>query len=177
MGREHKYRSHLPVLKIIFDFTSIQNVFEYGCGLYSTKFFVEHAGKITSIEMQSQQWYDKVKKNIISDKLELFCKLGETDAIEYFKKLNRQYDLIFVDGIVREDCVRNAIGQSDIIVVHDLSLIRWEQKWKNIVAISDPYCAIIMELEWPNTAVITSNKELLLHLQEFKSTIAGGFCR
>jgi hypothetical protein len=173
MSRERKYRSHLPVLKLIFDFVSIKSVFEYGCGLYSTGFFVSNANKVISVEMQNKNWYKKVKENIISDKLDLHCKLGELDAIEYFKSNNSYYDLVFVDAIARENCIINAIGKSKIMVVHDLSLVRWNERWQNKVIIPNDYQVIVMEIESPPTTVITSNGELFSYLRGFKNSIVG----
>lgn len=171
MGSERKYKSHLPVLKLIFDFVNIKNVFEYGCGKYSTRFFVNNSMSVTSVEMQHLEWYEKIKKEIVSDKLELLCKIGETDAIEYFKTKNYQYDLIFVDGIARENCVRSAFRKTEIIVIHDISLIRWDQKWKDLVKIPENYYVIIMTIAFPHTSVITSNVDLFCHLKKFKGII------
>lgn len=69
--RQAKHTSHLPVLELIFKYANIKNVFEYGCGSFSTKFFVDHAPSVTSVEMNKKTWYEKVKSEIISDKLNL----------------------------------------------------------------------------------------------------------
>ena len=86
ISRQRKYASHLPVMELLFKYSDIKNVFEYGCELYSTKFFIDHALSITSIEMQNQKWHDKIKKELISDKLNLQCMVGNDAAISYLDR-------------------------------------------------------------------------------------------
>ena len=38
-----KYGSHLPILGTIFSNCNISSVFEFGCGLFSTAFFLKYA--------------------------------------------------------------------------------------------------------------------------------------
>ena len=171
MSRESKYSSHLPVLKLIFDFIDIKSVFEYGCGMYSTRFFVDRCDKIVSIEMQNEKWYEKVQKEIVSNKLNLYCLLGDVSGIDNFKLTNEKYDLVFVDGINREECVRNAFDRTEIIVIHDIGERRWNQVWKKSVIVPDRFNVIVVKIATPPTTVITSNKELLCQLQKFESII------
>jgi hypothetical protein len=61
---KRKYASHLSTLEIIFAHSNIKDVFEYGCGRYSTKFFIDHANTVTSVEMHHEKWSNRVKKGI-----------------------------------------------------------------------------------------------------------------
>ena len=116
-----KCGTHLPILEQIFRIVPIKRVFEYGCGLYSTKFFVDHCEYVESVEMQSQEWYEKIRTELPSPKLSLKCMLGAVDAITYFDSLNKDFDLVFVDGHKhsRENAINHAFNRSPTIVVHD----------------------------------------------------------
>lgn len=170
ISRQRKYGSHLPVMELLFKYSDIKNVFEYGCGLYSTKFFIGHALSITSIEMQNKKWYDKIKKELISDKLNLQCMVGNEDAISYFNSTTAKYDFVFVDGIERQKCVMAAIGRSDIIAVHDIGLRAMKKEW-HLVKVPENYGIIIMGIDYPSTTVFTSNKNLFNNLGKHPSVI------
>jgi len=173
MNRQKKYASHLPVLKLIFDFVDVKNVFEYGCGIYSTKFFTERASLVTSVEMTRVEWYEKVKKEIVSDKLNLLFMLGDTASVDYFNKETTKYDMVFVDGQARLDCTKNAFGKTDIIVIHDLSARWYGRKSHGWVTMNVPndYKMIIMNIAHPPTAIYTSNEKLFNELKKYKSTV------
>ena len=155
----NKYATHLPILEAIYDVFKFQKVFEFGCGYYSTSFFVEHCNEIESVEMQHKMWYDEISENIKSEKLKLYCLLGEVDAIELLKTKGK-YDLILIDGIARANSIMESFKHTDLIVVHDTSkraVRRYSQQ-------------ISMPLGWefknftkyrPHTGFYTNNKELL----------------
>ena len=167
--RQAKHTSHLPVLELIFKHSNIKDVFEYGCGDYSTKFFVDHAQAVTSVEMNKKAWYEKVKSNIASDNLNIMFIDGGPASIEYFKSTDKVWDLVFVDGdrVSRKDCVINAFGKAEIIAVHDIHLT-WKRcihrGWKNIV-VPDIYKIITMDF-YPGTTVYTLNKSLFEELKK-----------
>lgn len=170
--RQKKMASHLPVLELIFNHSDVRNVFEYGCGIYSSSFFVNHAESVISVEMNKKAWYDKVKKEIKSEKFNLLFISG-LNAIEYFKSTNKNYDLVFVDGdgVLRKDCVYNAFGKADTIAVHDVDLTwkRWKHKgWLDMVVPND-YKVITMKTEEPSTTVYTKNQKLFDELKKEKS--------
>lgn len=109
--------THLPVLEKLYQQYRFRKVLEFGCGLYSTRFFVEHGCVVTSIEMQSQDWFDKVKTALPA--VDLRIALGP-DAWRN-EKLEERYDLIFVDGHgdSRPECLEWAKYHTDLIVAHD----------------------------------------------------------
>lgn len=168
-SRQRKHSSHLPVLELLFKYSKINDVFEYGCGVYSTNFFVEHAKTVTSIEMNKQIWYDKISKEIQSDKLKLlFIDDGEK-SIEYFKSTNKIYDLVFVDGDskFRKDCAYGSFGLAETIAVHDVNLTwkRWKHKGWSVEDVPHPYKAISMNIACPSTTVYTKNCDLFNNLK------------
>jgi hypothetical protein len=172
-GRQAKYASHLPVLELLFKYSNIKDVFEYGCGSYSTKFFIDNAISVTSIEMNSLKWYNNIKLKLMSDRLNLLCMIGETEGIEYFNKVNKRFDLVFVDGDARLDCVKSAFGKSDIIAVHDLGLRHFGKKkdgW-TILNAPDSYKIIVMRIKTTPTTIYTSSEGLFNQLKKYECVV------
>ena len=114
------FASHLPLLAEIFKLKQINSVLEFGCGDYSTEFFVNNCKEVTSIEMQEESWFLKISeryKNFPNWK-GILC-LGSLK----FKELNiyKKIDLCFVDGHgdSRPDTINLIQPYTDIIVAHD----------------------------------------------------------
>lgn len=109
--------THLPILAELFASHQIKTVLEFGCGLFSTNAFISNGCKVTSIEMQNQSWYARVKEEIPG--VDLRLALGPD---EWHKEpLEARYDLIFVDGHgdSRPECLEWAKDHTDLIVAHD----------------------------------------------------------
>lgn len=115
------YSTHLPLLNNLFGQITCSSIFEYGMGSFSTPLFCEKAEKVVAVEMQSIDWYEKIKNTIKTDNLDLHCMLGPTDAVTYFKSLNKFFDLVFVDGHIESRwlCINEAFSKTKIIVAHD----------------------------------------------------------
>jgi hypothetical protein len=179
-SRQRKHDSHLPVLELIFKHSSIKDIFEYGCGSYSTNFFVKNAKSITSVEMNREIWYNKMKSEISSDKLNLLFIKGGPDSIEYFKSTGKIYDLVFVDGdnSSRKDCTYASFGKSETVAVHDVNLTwrRWKHRgWSDFEkCVPSDYKIIVMNMDYPATTVYTKNDHLFLELQKEKSIVIRG---
>ena len=109
--------THLPILDGLLSGGEIKRVLEFGCGLYSTKLFADYLCDVTAIEMQSEEWYQRVKKECPD--VELWFALGP-DAWRKLP-LDDRYDLIFVDGHgdSRPECLMWAKDRSNVIVAHD----------------------------------------------------------
>lgn len=109
--------THLPTFEWLFQKYQIKSVLEFGCGMFSTAMFVNAGCKVTSIEMQNQSWFDKVKAELPD--VDLRLALG---PYEWEKEaLEPRYDLIFVDGHgdSRPECLMWAKDHTDLIVAHD----------------------------------------------------------
>jgi hypothetical protein len=109
--------THLPVWEELFNEHAIKTVLEFGCGLFSTKLFVEKGCEVTSIEMQDKKWFDAVKQALPT--VDLRLALG---PMEWAKEpLAERYDAIFVDGHgdTRPECLEWAKAHTDLIVAHD----------------------------------------------------------
>ena len=167
MSRELKHASHLPVLKAIYSFMPFKNVLEFGCGNYSTKFFAEVCERLISIENKDINWYNKIKNEI--KEAEFIFKHG-IEAIQIFERDAVIYDLIFIDGINRQECNNASFGRSPIIVVHDLSPRGAEAYLKDVVK-NKNYELVLMNGEYPATGIFTSNKELIKQLSTIKGFI------
>ncbi len=119
--------THLPILREILATGKVKKVLEFGCGLFSTKQFVDAGCEVTAIEMQNEDWYRRVKDALPSVNLHL-C-LGPMAWKEL--PLDDRYDLIFVDGHgdSRPDCMMWAKDHTDLIVAHDTEhpYYQWER--------------------------------------------------
>lgn len=150
--------THLPVLKKLFQITEINTVLEFGTGIHSTPFFIEKCKKVTSIEMQSKSWFDKVSNQFKDPKFRPILKLGPYA----YKELHLEsfYDLIFVDGHgeSRWDVTNNSFEKTNIIVIHDT-----QEKSYNWNKINKPENWIRKDIKdfsvW--TTVLTNNREII----------------
>lgn len=109
--------THLPIFDSLFKKYKIKNVLEFGCGMFSTKKFVDEGCTVTSVEMQNKSWFDKVHKELPS--VDLILSLGPYEWEEL--QFKPRYDLIFVDGHrdSRPECLVWAKDHTDLIVAHD----------------------------------------------------------
>lgn len=85
--------------------TTAQNIFEYGSG-YSTLFFAPKAASVTSCE-HDQSWYRDMQKKISAN-----CSLIFAEGDAYEKSIietGKSYDIVFVDGIRRNECIKTAL--------------------------------------------------------------------
>lgn len=111
--------THLPILNRLLAEKKVKDVLEFGCGLFSTKLFIEKGCNVTSIEMQHEEWATKVKENL--PKVDLILALGPMEWVKHVAQLKDRYDLIFVDGHgdSRPECMMWAKARTDLIVAHD----------------------------------------------------------
>ena len=118
--------THLPIWDELFKTHKIKTVLEFGCGLYSTKKFVDEGCDVTSIEMQDKHWFNRIWHEI--PKARLILALGPFEWKNL--PLADHYDAIFVDGHgdSRPECLEWAKGHTDLIVAHDTEhpYYRWE---------------------------------------------------
>ena len=161
------YSSHLEILDFVFKNVKVKTVFEFGCGLYSTNFFVDNAKKVTSVEMQSEDWYNKVKSEIKSRKLDISYKPGPQDAITSFVASDKKYDLVFVDGheASRIDCVNASFDKATTMVIHDTNDFFIRHMFRAINFKND-FQFINIRKNYPATGVFTNNKVLIDRLKE-----------
>lgn len=143
------FGSHLQTLQNLLQLYNIKSVFEFGCGLYSTKLFIDKCDTVYSCEMQNKEWYVKIKDKFANNTNLNIHYFDETDdpsfdakflAIEYFKSLNQKFDLVFVDGHKdsRWLCINVAQYYTNIIVTHDTednknyhwNRIKLDQSWR-----------------------------------------------
>jgi hypothetical protein len=77
-----------------------KDFFEWGSG-HSSKYFAARSKSITSIEA-SEEWYNKGKLSLLPNQM-LFFKTGD-DYINAIKDTAKQFDVIIIDGILRDGC-------------------------------------------------------------------------
>ena len=109
--------THLPILHDLLKYGGIKTVLEFGCGVYSTSTFISAGCELTSVEMQSEKWYELVKQMHPQADIRLALGPFAWQSLEY----KPRYDMIFVDGHgdSRPDCMEWAKARTDIIVAHD----------------------------------------------------------
>ncbi len=130
------YSNHIHFFLKLFEYKKFNSVFEYGCGLGSTPFFLDNCQKVVAVEMQEQSWYEKVKIELEKHKngknLKLHCDLT-TDSFNFIKNEKNRFDLVFVDGIYRGDCINVCLELGyKYIVTHDTEDKVYPYGWENI---------------------------------------------
>jgi hypothetical protein len=81
-----------------------KTIFEWGSG-NSSLFFCKRAKEVYSIE-SDEGWYEQVKSENIKNHHIYYHK--EDDYVNSIKDLSKQFDVIIIDGIKREDCAKIA---------------------------------------------------------------------
>jgi predicted O-methyltransferase YrrM len=157
------YSTHTPVLNAIIQSQNIDSVFEFGCGMYSTLLFQKHCKKVIAIEMQSLEWYEKIKP-IVEDNVALLYNPGPLDAINTFEKIQQNFDLIFVDGHgdSRWQCINAGFKKTNIIVTHDVETASYN--W-HLVDMPPEWSYYEYNKLYPHTGVYYKNKSLLTVLE------------
>jgi predicted O-methyltransferase YrrM len=150
--------THLTVLKSIFKYVDVNNCVEFGSD--STDILIKNCKYLMSIEMNSQELYDKAREEFKEYKhWDFLLRLGKDSyrEIEYPK-----IDLCLVDGHEdsRPECVNLMLQkQVPIIVVHDT-----EQPRNRIN--DNTYYSITYNKTTPWTTVFTSDQNLAYYLSQ-----------
>ena len=163
------YATHLPILECISQNIVCDNVFEFGMGNYSTTLFSNKFKKVISVEMQEEQWFNKMKDQNFPSHVDLICALGETPAIDILSSIRTKFSCIFVDGHGgnRWECINESFSKTDVIVTHDTETSGYN--WYLVNKPSD-FTWIDIKQYNPWTSVLTSNKDLIRALvKEFPS--------
>lgn len=131
------YTNHIHLFSKLFEYKKFNSVFEYGCGLGSTPFFLDNCNRVVAVEMQDEIWYNKVidkLKHKYGDKLELHCKIG-AENFNFIKRTDVNFDLIFVDGHggSRPECINICFDLGyEYIVTHDTEDKVYPYGWERI---------------------------------------------
>lgn len=107
----------LPVLEAICHVYEIDQALEFGAGLWSTWCLTRNCKSVTSIENVAE-WCDVVK-NEYGHRNNLDVVHWTEPMNDFLKTTTKTYDLIFIDGNDRVQCLNDSFGRSSIIVCHD----------------------------------------------------------
>lgn len=119
-----RYGSFIPALEWLFSHFRPKRVLEFGCGYYSTAFFLKHCQWVLSLEMTSPAWHHIFQQAYTAypnSMIIMSHKHGYEDLDNY---LQENVDFAFVDGHddTRCECVMAMFGRCDILAAHDYDL-------------------------------------------------------
>lgn len=123
----HTVRNHLPILEEIIRKLDVKSAFEFGIGFHSTGLLLEKCETLYTVEMNDHRtegklWFDSVTEKF-GERVGWTARNipGKTAAIDHFLNLDRNFDLVFVDGHgdTRAEQANAALGRAGVIVVHD----------------------------------------------------------
>jgi hypothetical protein len=104
-------------------------IFEFGSG-NSTLFFAERVKRVVSIE-HDKKWYDRALSLMPKNVEMIFQELEYGgDYCKTLKKLNETFDIIFVDGRDRVNCVKESafsLNTGGIIILDDSGRERYKE--------------------------------------------------
>lgn len=85
-------------------------MFEFGSG-YSTRYFSTHVKSIISVE-NDRGWFEKMSADSAVNVKILFHPVDDTENYERsIIATGKQFDIVFVDGRRRVNCIKNSVGQ------------------------------------------------------------------
>lgn len=96
------------------------SLFEFGCG-NSTLFFSKRVKEITSVE-HDPEWLKLVVVNKHPNSTLILADKKEDEYSASVINVNKKFDLIFIDGLFRNDCTKNSINclsERGVIVIDD----------------------------------------------------------
>jgi hypothetical protein len=157
------YSTHLPILKSILEYATVNTVVEFGPGMHSTSMFADDCCNFMSVEMQSIEWFNTVNAlhghkpnvNIIQ------C-ISPTDFM--YLKYPENIDLVFVDGHgdSRPGVINFFGSKCDVIVTHDTEEpgYRWDRV--NLPSVYHTYKSTRYS---PHTTIYTKDIGLIEYLK------------
>lgn len=134
------YASHLPIFEKVFETFEIKKALEFGIGKFSTPFLVDHANVVVSVEQESKEWYEKIKKQINSSNWKPVFQPDPQIVFKQFDVENEDFDLVFIDGAAQTRClVANLAMERNIpiVILHDAEKV-WYYRW-NLLKIPSDY--------------------------------------
>lgn len=155
----------LPVLEAVCHVYDIDNALEFGAGLWSTYCLTRNCKTVTSVE-NVEAWCDVIRAEH-SHRNNLHVVYWDAPMHHYFKTINDTFDLIFIDGNDRVECLNESFSYSPIIICHDThaSALHWDkaivpESYKQLTYVGClPYYTTIFYHEETNLA-----DQLLNHL-------------
>jgi len=155
----NEYSTHLPVFEKLFERKKYSKILEFGLGFGSTPFLLKNCDNLTSIEMQSEEWYNKIYDVFKEEKKwRSFLNLG---PFEFLKNdvIDEVYNLVFVDGHgdSRPEVINYFFGKCDTIVTHDFETHSY--RW-HLVQKPNDYIKIVYDKLNPATAIFTRDMSL-----------------
>lgn len=97
-------------------------VFEFGSGA-STLWFSQKINHVKSVE-HNEDWFNLVKKNILNNtNVDLTLKRNKKNYLDFISNGNDKYDLIFIDGVYRIECLKRSLkylSGKGVIVFDDM---------------------------------------------------------
>ena len=136
----YNYSSHLLIFERVFETFEIKRALEFGIGKFSTPFLVKNAKMVVSVEQESKEWYETIKKQINSSSWNHIFQPDPQVVFEKFDALNENFDLVFSDGAVKTRClVANLAMERNVpvVVLHDAEKV-WFYQW-NLLRIPADY--------------------------------------
>ncbi|MHC4623894.1 MAG: hypothetical protein ACYS4W_08325 [Planctomycetota bacterium] len=125
------YSSHLFVFERIFEAFEIKSVLEFGMGKYSTTFFAERCESVTSVEQESQEWYERMTGEINLPNWRHVFQPDPRVLFEEFDAANQRFDLVFSDGAAQtRSLAANLAMERNVpwVVLHDAEKV-WYYRW------------------------------------------------
>lgn len=98
-------------------------LFEFGCG-YSTLYFSNLAKNVVSVE-NNLIWFNRISKMLMQKDIQnvsIIHKELSNGYAKCIKSFSEEFDIIFVDGRHRVDCIKNSIGNlssQGVIILDD----------------------------------------------------------
>lgn len=163
MNNINQYSTHLPLFQKLFNIKKFSKILEFGLGFGSTPFLLQHCDHLTSIEMQSKDWYEKVYEEFKNEKKwNCHLSLGPFECYN-LPVLNEKYDLVFVDGHgdSRPELVNKFFNKCDVIVAHDYETPSY--RW-NLINKPVEYSKYIYTELNPYTVIFTKDIDIKKHM-------------
>jgi hypothetical protein len=157
-----EYGSHLPVLGALCELFPPRVALEFGMGMASTPYLLDHAQLLVSVECD-RTWYKKTLRQIGPAK-ECFAPVlwPDEEPQGILALLGTQvFDLALIDGRGRSrvPCARMLLGRCRFMVLHDVDGVfyKWEEFFSSAEVVGHEHF-FFSRRRLPWTAVVAADK-------------------
>jgi hypothetical protein len=161
------YGSHLPILEVVYEHIPRGQALEFGCGLRSTPWLLNHFATLMSVETDIK-WIAETVEHIEEKPRRRWNYMIMGDELEYFFEALDHVDLVLVDGAnikMRRTIAQTVLclGMAKVLVLHDSEQPCFGY---NQLMIPDGWTLVQCKHGMPWTAVLTKDPALIADLKK-----------
>ncbi|MDO8640452.1 MAG: hypothetical protein Q7R33_02820 [Nitrosarchaeum sp.] len=168
------YATHMQILSWVVETFKPKRILELGVGRHSTKYLLDHAESLTSVETTKKEWLDIVRREFGSHDSWTSLYAFRDQWLE--QALKQSWDMVFVDcdEVSRPMWASKLQSVCPLIICHDTECQAYG--WRSVTLNENfVWLDCTEQIQW--TSIITSNPEVVTSCLKKWSSYAIGSIR